>query len=63
MSDPVQLEIFKHRFRAIADEMGAALCRSACSSNIKERRDFSGALFDAAGAVLSQAEHLPVHLG
>ena len=63
MRDPVQLEIFKHRFRAIADEMGAALCRSACSSNIKERRDFSCALFDASGALLAQAEHLPVHLG
>lgn len=61
--DPVQLEIFKHRFRAIAEEMGAALCRSAYSSNIKERKDFSCALFDAQGQLLAQAEHLPVHLG
>ncbi|MBT9544201.1 MAG: hydantoinase B/oxoprolinase family protein [Candidatus Sericytochromatia bacterium] len=61
--DPVQLEIFKHRFRAMAEEMGAALCRSAYSSNIKERKDFSCALFDAQGQLLAQAEHLPVHLG
>ncbi|PIQ23310.1 5-oxoprolinase [bacterium (Candidatus Blackallbacteria) CG17_big_fil_post_rev_8_21_14_2_50_48_46] len=62
-TDPIQLEIYKHRFRAIAEEMGAALCRSAYSSNIKERRDFSCAIFDAQGQLLAQAEHLPVHLG
>jgi N-methylhydantoinase B len=61
--DPIQLEIFKHRFRSLAEEMGAALCRSAYSSNIKERKDFSCAIFDTYGRLLSQAEHLPVHLG
>lgn len=59
----IELEIFKHRFQAIAEEMGVTLCRSAYSSNIKERRDFSCALFDASGATFAQAEHLPVHLG
>lgn len=59
----IQLEVYKHRFAAIAEEMGASLCRSAYSSNIKERRDFSCAIFDAQGQLLAQAEHLPVHLG
>lgn len=59
----IQLEIYKHRFQAIAEEMGVTLCRSAYSSNIKERRDFSCALFDARGGTIAQAEHLPVHLG
>jgi len=61
--DPVKIEIYKHRFRALAEEMGLTLCRSAYSSNIKERKDFSCALFDAQGELVSQAEHLPVHLG
>src|SRR4051795_8130525 len=49
--------------RAACDEMGAVLVRSAHSANIKERRDASTALFDAAGAMVMQAEHIPVHLG
>lgn len=61
--NPVQLEIYKNRLRAIAEEMGVVLCRSAYSSNIKERRDFSCAIFDAQGQMVAQAEHLPVHLG
>ena len=61
--DPITLEVFNHRLSAIAEEMGAALCRSAFSPNIKERRDFSCALFDAAGAMVAQAAHIPVHLG
>jgi N-methylhydantoinase B len=61
--DAITLEVFNHRFSAIAEEMGAALCRSAFSPNIKERRDFSCALFDAAGAMVAQAAHIPVHLG
>jgi N-methylhydantoinase B len=61
--DPVTLEVFNHRFSAIAEEMGVALCRSAFSPNIKERRDLSCALFDAAGAMVAQAAHIPVHLG
>jgi N-methylhydantoinase B len=57
------LEVFNHRLSAIAEEMGVALCRSAFSPNIKERRDFSCALFDARGAMVAQAAHIPVHLG
>ncbi|MFI5365945.1 MAG: hydantoinase B/oxoprolinase family protein [Candidatus Binatia bacterium] len=61
--DPITLEVFNHRLSAIAEEMGVALCRSAFSPNIKERRDFSCALFDAAGNMVAQAAHIPVHLG
>ncbi|MCK6553431.1 hydantoinase B/oxoprolinase family protein [Candidatus Binatia bacterium] len=61
--DPVTLEVFNHRFAAIAEEMGGVLCRSAFSPNIKERRDFSCAVFDAAGELVAQAAHIPVHLG
>src|SRR5699024_7437502 len=50
-------------FASIAEEMGATLMRSAFSPNIKERRDFSCALFDAAGEMVAQAAHIPVHLG
>jgi N-methylhydantoinase B len=63
MTDPITLEVFNHRLSAIADEMGEALCRSAFSPNIKERRDFSCAVFDATGALAAQAAHIPVHLG
>jgi len=61
--DPITLEVFGHRCSAIAEEMGVALCRSAFSPNIKERRDFSCALFDADGELVAQAAHIPVHLG
>ncbi len=61
--DAVQLEIFRQLFSSIAEEMGATLMRSAFSPNIKERRDFSCALFDAAGEMVAQAAHIPVHLG
>jgi N-methylhydantoinase B len=61
--DPLRLEVFHHLFAAAAEEMGAALQRSAFSPNIKERRDFSCALFDRRGRMLSQAAHIPVHLG
>ena len=63
MLDPVKLEIFKHLFSSLAEEMGVMLCRSAYSPNIKERRDFSCALFDKDGKMVAQAAHLPVHLG
>lgn len=59
----LRLEIFHHLFAAVAEEMGSALVRSAFSPNIKERRDFSCALFDASGRMVAQAAHLPVHLG
>ena len=61
--DAITLEVFNHRLSAIAEEMGVALCRSAFSPNIKERRDFSCALFDGAGEMVAQAAHIPVHLG
>jgi N-methylhydantoinase B len=61
--DPVQLEIFKSLFHAIAEEMGATLRRTAYSPNIKERRDYSSAVFDAEGRVVAQGDHMPVHLG
>lgn len=63
MFDPIRLEIFKNLFSAVADEMGVVLRRAAYSPNIKERRDFSCALFDAAGQMVAQAAHIPVHLG
>lgn len=61
--DPVTLSIFASRLAGIAEEMGAVLIRGAYSSNIKERRDCSSALFDARGRMVAQAEHIPVHLG
>lgn len=61
--DPVSLEIFRSALTAIAEEMGAVLTRSAYSPNIKERRDFSCALFDRHGRMVAQAAHIPVHLG
>ena len=61
--DPVELGIFKHAFHSIAEEMGAALRRTAFSPNIKERRDYSCAVFDPAGEVVAMGDHMPVHLG
>ncbi|TNE43700.1 MAG: hydantoinase B/oxoprolinase family protein [Deltaproteobacteria bacterium] len=61
--EAVTLSIFGHLFAAIAEEMGGRLMRSAFSPNIKERRDFSCALFDAHGEMIAQAAHIPVHLG
>jgi N-methylhydantoinase B len=60
---PVELQVIGSGLRAIAEEMGAVLVRSAFSPNIKERRDCSTALFDEAGRMVTQAEHIPVHLG
>ncbi len=61
--DPIELEIFKNLYHSIAEEMGAALRRSAFSPNIKERRDYSCAVFDRAGEVIAMGDHMPVHLG
>ena len=61
--DPVELEIFKNLFHSIAEEMGAALRRTAFSPNIKERRDYSCAVFDGEGRVIAMGDHMPVHLG
>jgi len=62
-ADPIRLEVFKHLFAAVAEEMGVVLRRASFSPNIKERRDFSCALFDPAGRMIAQAAHIPVHLG
>ena len=61
--DPVTLELFNRRFMGVAEAMGAALERTAQSVNIKERLDFSCALFDADGGLVANAPHMPVHLG
>ncbi|PZR51327.1 MAG: 5-oxoprolinase, partial [Stutzerimonas stutzeri] len=62
-ADPVMLEIFNNLFMAIAEQMGVTLANTACSVNIKERLDFSCALFDAQGSLIANAPHMPVHLG
>jgi N-methylhydantoinase B len=61
--DPIELEIFKNIYHSIAEEMGAALRRTAFSPNIKERRDYSCAVFDSDGEVIATGDHMPVHLG
>ena len=61
--DPVELELTRNLFEAAAEEMGITFQRVAFSANIKERRDFSCALFDPEGELLAQAAHIPVHLG
>ena len=62
-SDPVELSIFSAAVQSIAEEMGAALRRTALSPNIKERRDYSCAVFDGRGRVIAMGDHMPVHLG
>ncbi|MBW0174951.1 MAG: hydantoinase B/oxoprolinase family protein [Vulcanococcus sp.] len=61
--DPIQLELFSHRFMAIAEQMGTRLQQTSASVNIRERLDFSCALFDAVGRLVANAPHIPVHLG
>jgi N-methylhydantoinase B len=61
--DPIRLEVLKNRCLSLTEEMGAVLMRTAFSPNIKERRDFSCALFNGRGEMLAQAAHIPVHLG
>src|SRR5690606_20750556 len=61
--DPILLELYRHRFAGIAEEMGVTLRRTSYSPNIKERLDFSCALFDGSGRLIAQAAHIPVHLG
>ena len=60
---PYELEIFNNILSSVAEEMGAVLIKAAYSPNIKERRDLSCALFDGLGEMVSQAAHIPVHLG
>ncbi len=62
-SDPIEFEIFKNFFVSLAEEMGVTLCRTGFSPNIKERLDYSCAVYDAAGETIAQGDHLPVHLG
>jgi N-methylhydantoinase B len=63
MFDPTTLEIYRALFTSVAEEMGVALRRTAFSPNIKERRDYSCAVFEANGRVIAQGDHMPVHLG
>ncbi|KAJ5668815.1 hypothetical protein N7462_009885 [Penicillium macrosclerotiorum] len=61
--DPILLSVFSHRFMAIAEQMGRALQKTSVSTNVKERLDYSCALFDSNGGLVANAPHLPVHLG
>jgi N-methylhydantoinase B len=61
--DPVRLEIFKNLYQFIAEQMGIVLQNTATSVNIKERLDFSCAIFDNSGLLVANAPHIPVHLG
>src|SRR5881394_3639631 len=61
--DPIELELMRNLLEAAAEEMGITLGRVAFSANIKERRDYSCAIFDADATLLAQAAHIPVHLG
>ncbi len=63
IADAIQMEVFSNRLLAIAEDMGSILIRSSFSSNIKERRDCSTAIFDAQGRLVTQADHIPIHLG
>ncbi len=63
LSDPIELALFQSATHSVAEEMGAALRRTSFSPNIKERRDYSCAVFDAAGNVIAMGDHMPVHLG
>jgi N-methylhydantoinase B/oxoprolinase/acetone carboxylase alpha subunit len=60
---PIEFEVFKNLFLSIAEEMGVTLCRTGFSPNIKERLDYSCAVYDASGETIAQGDHMPVHLG
>jgi N-methylhydantoinase B/oxoprolinase/acetone carboxylase alpha subunit len=62
-ADPIELELFRHLLVSIAEEMGVVLRKTAYSANIKERRDYSCAVYDAAGETVAMGDHMPVHLG
>ena len=61
--DPITLEIYRALYSSVAEEMGVTLRRTSFSPNIKERRDYSCAVFDSTGRVIAQGDHMPVHLG
>src|SRR3977135_3540876 len=63
LADPILMEVFSNRLLSITEEMGSNLSRASFSTNIKERRDWSVGLFDAAGRLIAQAAHIPLHLG
>ncbi|MCT4576477.1 hydantoinase B/oxoprolinase family protein [Donghicola sp.] len=63
LSDPIAMEVFTNRLLAVADEIGTSMIRASFSSNIKERKDCSVALFSADGRLIAQASHIPLHLG
>lgn len=62
-TDPITLEVMRNAFQSVAEEMGAALIRTALSPNIKDRRDCSTGVYGASGELVAQAEHIPLHLG
>src|SRR6267154_1202888 len=62
-TDAIQLELFRHMLVSIAEEMGAVLRKTSYSANIKERRDYSCAVYDASGETVAMGDHMPVHLG
>src|SRR5689334_22953957 len=62
-TDPIELELFRHMLVSIAEEMGAVLRKTSYSANIKERRDYSCAVYDAEGETVAMGDHMPVHLG
>src|SRR5450631_1433486 len=62
-TDPIELELFRHLFVSIAEEMGTVLRKTAFSANIKERRDYSCAVYGKAGETIAMGDHMPVHLG
>ena len=59
----IELELFRHLFTSIAEEMGIVLRKTSYSANIKERRDYSCAVYDARGQTVAMGDHMPVHLG
>jgi N-methylhydantoinase B/oxoprolinase/acetone carboxylase alpha subunit len=61
--NPIEFEVFKNLFVSVAEEMGVTLCRTSFSPNIKERLDYSCAVYDAGGSTIAQGDHMPVHLG
>ena len=61
--NPIDLELFRHTLLSIAEEMGVVLRKTSFSSNIKERRDYSCAVYDSQGQTLAMGDHMPVHLG
>jgi N-methylhydantoinase B/oxoprolinase/acetone carboxylase alpha subunit len=63
LAEPIEFEVFKNLFLSIAEEMGVTLCRTGFSPNIKERLDYSCAVYDAQGETIAQGDHMPVHLG